>query len=272
EPEEKIIVVASGVGNCSQYSEESSSESNGQFRIRGLLPYCTYDLEVKGSLDEKEHFERAAPAVVRLEHVIEDVEELKLVIFKPPQNTDVLLKIYTANPDHYRSLKVKVSRESAPSGLVHMTKIDTSNYKITPDNNPGILVQLPTISLDNKLYSVQLESTLSQYNKLKPPIEYFSANSSFKYVKLEFLMKATTTDQHIKQTSIWTLVFIFCGVIWIYNIEKILILFKQNFLKINVEPFINLKAKTPEKDFAADNNDIDQIVQSINATKRKVKP
>lgn len=67
EPEEKIIVVASGIGNCSQYSEESSSESNGQFRIRGLLPYCTYDLEVKGSLDEKEHFERAAPSVIRLE-------------------------------------------------------------------------------------------------------------------------------------------------------------------------------------------------------------
>ncbi|GJQ67388.1 hypothetical protein Trydic_g5084 [Trypoxylus dichotomus] len=271
EPEEKIIVVASGVGNCSQYSEESSSESNGQFRIRGLLPYCTYDVKVKGSLDDKEHFERASPSIIRLEHVKEDIDDLKLVIFKPPQNTDILVKIYAVNPDHYRSFKVKVSRESSPSGLIHMTKIDT-NYKIARGSNPGILIQLPTISLDNKMYSVQLESVLPQYSKLKPPIEYFTANSSFKYVKLEYYMRPTSSDHHIKQTSIWTLLFIFCGVLSVYNIDKILALFKQNFLKFNVDAFINLKTKAPEKDVAVNNHDIDQIVQSINATKKKPKP
>lgn len=153
-----------------------------------------------------------------------------------------------------------------------MTKIDTSNYRITPENNVGVLVQLPTMSMDNKLYSVQLESSLSQYNKLRPPIEYFNANNSFKYVKLVYLVKTNTTEQHIKQTSVWTLVFIFCGMISIYNVEKILTLFRQNLNKINVDGLVNMKGKIADKDFASDNNDIDQIVQSINATKKKVKP
>lgn len=67
DPEERMIVVAIGIGNCSQYSEESTSESNGQFRIRGLLPYCSYNLEIKGSLDETDNYERATPSTILLE-------------------------------------------------------------------------------------------------------------------------------------------------------------------------------------------------------------
>ena len=40
EPEPSVSVEAIGIGNqrCSEYQEEANTESNGQFRIRGLLP------------------------------------------------------------------------------------------------------------------------------------------------------------------------------------------------------------------------------------------
>ena len=39
EPESCVTIEAVGVGpSCAEYQEESSSETNGQFRIRGLLP------------------------------------------------------------------------------------------------------------------------------------------------------------------------------------------------------------------------------------------
>lgn len=61
EPEGKMIVVANGVGNCSEYSEEATSEVNGEFRVRGLQPFCSYEVKVKGSFDDKEVIERSTP-------------------------------------------------------------------------------------------------------------------------------------------------------------------------------------------------------------------
>lgn len=47
EPESKVTVIATGVNNCSQYSEEATSEDNGKFRIRGLHKYCTYKIGIR---------------------------------------------------------------------------------------------------------------------------------------------------------------------------------------------------------------------------------
>ena len=41
EPEASVSVEAVGTGSqqrCAEYQEEANTESNGQFRIRGLLP------------------------------------------------------------------------------------------------------------------------------------------------------------------------------------------------------------------------------------------
>jgi hypothetical protein len=38
EPEDSIVVEAIGQDKCSHFQEESISESNGQFRVRGLQP------------------------------------------------------------------------------------------------------------------------------------------------------------------------------------------------------------------------------------------
>lgn len=52
-PEQNTLVQAVGVKNCSHLSEETTTESNGRFRVRGLQPFCTYHLRAKDSLVEQ---------------------------------------------------------------------------------------------------------------------------------------------------------------------------------------------------------------------------
>lgn len=62
EPEEQMVVYARGIGNCSEYTEETTSEQNGNFRIRGLRPYCSYDIKVKSGNVETVVIERTTPS------------------------------------------------------------------------------------------------------------------------------------------------------------------------------------------------------------------
>ncbi|XP_017778651.1 PREDICTED: nodal modulator 1 [Nicrophorus vespilloides] len=268
QPEERMIVVADGNHNCSQYSEEATSESNGYFRIRGLIPYCSYEIKVKGGVDEKDTIERSTPASYEVASITSDITDVHMVVFRTSPNTDIMVKVHTANPEHYKNLRVKLARESSPAGLVHSVKVDTNNYKITKDYNPGIMIQIPSVPYDGKSYSLQLESSTPALNKGNAQIKFFAADSSLKFIQLDFIMKSSQTDQHIKQTSIWTLAFIFGMMIAAYNIDKIVQLVKFKIPVNNVENLWKPKTVTPEY---VPVEEIDQIVENINSVKRKVK-
>lgn len=270
EPEEKMIVIANGRGNCSEYSEEATSEASGNFRIRGLIPYCSYDLAIKGAVDDDEIIERAAPPIIRIESLNEDIKNLHFIVFRAMPNTDVIVKVHAPVIEHYKTLYVKIHRESPPSGLIHSIKLDVSSIKITEDYNTGVLVQVPTIPLDGKSYSVQLESTIAQHKVVKPTIQYFTANSSFKYVELQFVVKTNQAEQQIKQTSIWTLLAIFTGLVVIYNTDFVVQFVRDKLNSFNGNAVY--RNKSPVRDYAVDAAEIDQIVESINVNKRKVKP
>lgn len=66
EPELDMIIMAQGTGNCSDYSEETTCESTGQFRIRGLQPFCSYKVIVKEGLNDNVVVERSAPEYVEI--------------------------------------------------------------------------------------------------------------------------------------------------------------------------------------------------------------
>lgn len=65
-----MAVVATGTQNCSHFSEEATLELRGQFRIRGLLPYCSYDVRVdyKGVVQNK--IERIVPSSIQLAVIV----------------------------------------------------------------------------------------------------------------------------------------------------------------------------------------------------------
>lgn len=66
EAEEGMTVIAAGTGNCSIYSEESALELNGNFRIRGLQPYCSYTVRAERNPDNKTPIERIIPSFITI--------------------------------------------------------------------------------------------------------------------------------------------------------------------------------------------------------------
>lgn len=271
EPEVDMVVVAQGVGNCSQYSEETTCETTGQFRLRGLQPYCSYNVVVKEGLNDNSLVERSAPEFIALESVKEDVKDLRLIVFRPVSQMDLLVKIYADNIDHYKALRIKLIREIGSPAVIHTSKIDSAASKITKLANPGILLYISSIPTDGKPYSVQLESGLQGTKQ----IQYFNANVSFRYFEFNFSLKHNVSDQPIKQTSAWNLVFIFGILVAAYNIELIVHFLKEKF-NFNVSglshyiPIPNSSQKTVIDYY--DDAQIDQIVQSINSAKKKPKP
>ncbi|XP_056645708.1 BOS complex subunit NOMO1 [Diorhabda sublineata] len=269
EPEFDMVVVARGVGNCSQYSEETTCENTGHFRIRGLQPYCSYNVVVKEGLRVNSLIERSAPEFIALESVKEDVKDLRLIVFSPVSQMDLLVKTYADNIDHYKSLRIKLIREIGSPTVIHTSKID-SVAKITKLVNPGILLYLPSLPTDGKPYSVQLESSLQGTQQ---QIHYFNANVSFRYLEFNFSLKHNISDQPIKQTSAWNLIFIFGILIAAYNIELIGNLLKEKF-NFNVSGLSNYIPNSSQKTVTDyyDDAQIEQIVQSINSAKKKPKP
>ncbi|CAH1153826.1 unnamed protein product [Phaedon cochleariae] len=275
EPEDNMVIVASGVGNCSQYSEETTCESTGQFRIRGLQPYCSYRVVVKGSLNEDYIVERTAPEYIKIDAIKADVRDLRLIIFRPASQMDILVRIYAENIDHYKSLKLKLARESGSSAVIQTVKVDSLSLRLTKAINPGILVHLSSVPIDNKLYTVQLESSFLQSTKYQPQLYHFGANESFKLIEFHVSVKDNISEQPIKRTSIWSLLFIFAVLCAAYNIEVVGSFLKEKF-NFNISALTNLIPKISSNDKTLNDDyydaQIDQIVQSINNAKKKPKP
>nr|XP_023013784.1 nodal modulator 3 [Leptinotarsa decemlineata] len=271
--EDNMVIIASGIGNCSHYSEETTCENTGKFRIRGLQPYCSYKVIVKGSLSGDNVVERTAPDFIRIDAIKEDVRDLKLIVFRPAGKMDVLVRVYAENVDHYRSLKLKLTREYGTPTVIHTAKIDTSSLKLSKTINPGILVHLPTIPQDNKLYTLQLDSSLVQSTKWNSEVHQFSANTSFKFIDFDFNVRDSVSEQPIRQTSIFSLIFILTILFTAYNIEIVANWLNDKF-NFNVNALINLVPIQNPKPVSEyyDDAQIDQIVQNINNAKKKPKP
>lgn len=99
--------------------------------------------------------------------------------------TDVNVLIYTPKIEHYKTLKLRLTTEVEPTSNVYSTKLDASGY--APGINPGIMLTLPRLPVDNRTYMVQLDSTLSKSSHIYniDPI-YFTSDGQFKYFNIPF--------------------------------------------------------------------------------------
>ncbi|XP_010578030.1 PREDICTED: nodal modulator 3, partial [Haliaeetus leucocephalus] len=59
EPEQGVSVEAVGQKDCSIYGEDTVTDEEGKFRLRGLLPGCVYHVQLKA--EGNDHIERALP-------------------------------------------------------------------------------------------------------------------------------------------------------------------------------------------------------------------
>lgn len=213
------------------------------------------------------------------QRITDDQRGFRFVIQKRETRATILLKVYVGDVELYKTLKVTLYRESIPAEKIYTTKLDV--YRLTADYNNGVLLQVPPIPVDKKTYSVQVESTVNQGNNGdRGQIHYFISNDTFKYIHVEYEFKPSSTEQHIQQTSIWTLIGFAILVIAIYYADG-----TYHFTNRKITPTTPVagtaataKQKQQQQQQqqqpteGLDNNDIDLIVQSIYAVKRRPKP
>uniref|UniRef100_A0A2P2I1N0 Nodal modulator 3-like n=1 Tax=Hirondellea gigas TaxID=1518452 RepID=A0A2P2I1N0_9CRUS len=209
--EPDVAVEARGVGErCSQYQEEAVSDAGGVFRIRGLLPKCEYNISLKTGEGFNKHIERMLPASTRVKVEKQDIIGLRLVVLRYFNQMDVVGTV-DAPKEHLHTISIKVYREDVSDSPVHTVKIT---------NHPFFM--LPPMIADGKTYTLHLESTLSlmQYTYRTTEVS-FTADSSFKHLKLNFRPTMRTLDAEMNRNTMAGLLLAIIVIAMMANYQKI---------------------------------------------------
>ncbi|XP_012945613.1 nodal modulator 1 [Aplysia californica] len=190
EPEPGVIIEALGQGQeCAGFQEESKTEVDGTYRIRGLQPKCTYDIHLKGG-EVNTHIERTAPAKRLIKVESADLTDINIIAFRRMNQMDISGNVKT-NLKFLPTLKVRLVCETQPDSPIHTMTLSKSTFFF-----------LPSLVMDNKEYILSLESSLSksEYDYKQLSVE-FLANKSHRHFTFEFNPKLRSVDQDLNQGS-----------------------------------------------------------------------
>lgn len=268
EAEGGVTVEAVGRGNpeCSQLQEESSSESNGQFRIRGLQPQCEYSVRVKQGSDVNLHIQRSTPDEIVVQVTNKDIHGLHLIVFRPVSRTDVTAYITADTPEYLRTLRARLYREDVQIYTVSLSDLKaTSTFALK-----SVAIALPPVPADGRGYYIQLESSLSQntHSYSTYPV-HFRANSSFHLVRLNFSPVPRTHEHELSHTSYLAVPLFLIAVILYFNRATVYSLITQ-LMDTKFNPNSSYSARQSLIDDGS--NDAGLIVEQIGTGKRKSKP
>ncbi|KAL0902013.1 hypothetical protein ABMA27_007142 [Loxostege sticticalis] len=243
--------------------EEATTEPNGAFRIRGLLPNCVYTIQLKESTTPELAGLKLAKAPPTLEvKDNKDIVDVRLIAIQPTQVTDAHVVVRTPSPDHYKTLRLTLALEASPHTPLYSVKLDPAGYG--PHSNPGLAYVLPRLPADHKSYVLQLESSLSKATHVyEETAVYFNSDGSFKSFNLEFLPKVKTSEQELRQTSL--LVVPLAGLLVLLYLHRESLLARALALA-RAPPRPARAAPRPD---VLDKASIDQIVSSVNAAGRR---
>ncbi|XP_059614137.1 BOS complex subunit NOMO1 [Phlebotomus argentipes] len=275
DPFANVLVEAISQPPCPGHQEETNSEANGQFRIRGLQPGCTYDVQVKK--EGNAQVDRTIPTKHSITMKDTDVKDATIIAISPLGFIDVSAKVMTNSNNHYKSLKISLYKKGNMDKPVYSQRLD-SPLNPKSNVNPGIMVFFPRIPFDGKsIYFVDLKTTLSEKNfKFKLPVVQFIANESTIFVELDFDAEVRTTDGDLNPNSIAALVLILLVGIGFLKQDLVLELGKMAWDKVYaaVQDAINRRRQKEISKFdeSFDEKELERLAKSINAVKkRKIK-
>ncbi|BFZ14363.1 hypothetical protein BsWGS_17402 [Bradybaena similaris] len=210
EPEPQIIIEALGQGECQQYQEESKTEADGSYRIRGLQPKCTYDIHLKSG-EVNTHVERTAPQSRFVSVEASDLHEINIIAFRRMSQMDISGNVKT-DLKFLPTLKVRLVSEAQPDTPIQTISLSKSTF-----------FYLPSLVIDNKNYLLSLESSLSrsEYDYRLPSVE-FPANRSHRHFTFEFNPKPRAVDQDLNQGSFLFLPFVAIVIALAYNYNTVI--------------------------------------------------
>ncbi|XP_013400762.1 nodal modulator 2 [Lingula anatina] len=190
EPEPSILVEAVGLDDCASHQEESKTEADGSYRIRGLQPKCSYKLQLRDD-PANQHISRAEPRdkIIKVED--SDLNNVNIIAFRRLNQMDISGNIKTSK-EHLSSLKVKLFKEDNPDSPIGIVSLGTS-----------VFFYLPSVTIDKETaYVIRLESTLarSMYDYTLPEVKFY-ADSSYRHFTFEFNPKRKSLEQELNQGS-----------------------------------------------------------------------
>ncbi|XP_039451273.1 nodal modulator 3-like [Culex pipiens pallens] len=271
EPFSGVTVEAVTDDRCGGHLEESTSEFNGGYRIRGLQPGCQYSVRVRTD-GPSSNVDRSIPKekVVKVESG--DIRDVNMIAISPLAFVDVTVRVLASENDYYKTLKIFLYKRGSDSP-VHSQRIESP---LNPKSkiNPGIMVFFPRIPFDQKSYYIELTSTLSDKNyKYNLPTIEFTANASSYFTEVHFRPELRTAEGDLNQNSLSAIVLIFIVGFIFFKQDLALELLGAVWNKISagVGEIVS-KSKPKEQKYEPveiDEREIDKLASSINAIKKK---
>lgn len=274
EPFPSVTVEARSEERCGNHQEEATTEPNGQYRIRGLQPNCVYTIRVR-NYEQSALVDRTVPIERKVTVTKDDVHSVNIIAISPLTYVDVITRVYAGTNEHYKTLRVQLYKKDDGSSdtPIHSLRVE-SPLNVKSRVNPGIMVFFPRVPFDGKTYVVELTSTLSDKNfKYTVPSQSFQANRSTIYVELHFDPEIRLNENDLNQNSISALILLGLIVVAFFkqDLATELLGLAWNKVSILATTAINnaQKRNVPRHDTTYNENEIERLAQSINATKKK---
>uniref|UniRef100_A0A336LL39 CSON013705 protein n=1 Tax=Culicoides sonorensis TaxID=179676 RepID=A0A336LL39_CULSO len=266
EPFPKVNILANAIEPC-EGMEEAQSEYNGNYRIKGLVPGCSYSVKVK--IDStSNNVDRSIPTEKIVEVALEDINGVNFIAMAPINTVDVILRIKASENDYYRTLKVALYAKNSDSPIYSEKVPSPLQPKLKI--NPGIMLYPPKLPLNHQQYYIEVTTALSdkQYKYHLPTIE-FIANQTNLFYEISFNPQIITGDNEINSNSIPALCLIAVVGFVFFKQDLALELLETLWGKVSsiVKDLFD-KSKRQEVRQAMVNEDIDELANAINATKK----
>uniref|UniRef100_A0A452HR85 Uncharacterized protein n=1 Tax=Gopherus agassizii TaxID=38772 RepID=A0A452HR85_9SAUR len=95
EPEQGVSVEAVGQKECNIYGEDTVTDEEGKFRLRGLLPGCVYHIQLKA--EGNDHIERALPQHRAVQVGNSDIDDVNIIAFRQINQFDLSGNVITSS-------------------------------------------------------------------------------------------------------------------------------------------------------------------------------
>ncbi|XP_067042514.1 BOS complex subunit NOMO3-like [Acropora muricata] len=215
EPEKGTVVEAVGLENCEASQEETVSDQDGHYRLRGLQPGCMYRVRVKIG-ESNPLLERASPSFIDIQISGSDHQNINMLAFRHVNQIEITGNVVT-DRQYISTLKVTLSPENNPDTPLFTTPVGVSSYfQFTPVPNDG------------KVYVVRLVSTLSTLNYQYPrPESTVTATGVRAHVSFKFEPQPRKFEPESNQGSFLTLPLLLLVIFLAVNHSKVVPFLQQ---------------------------------------------